>query len=263
MSQDENIYLMGLMWADGYVGKRYDIRLELKSPDFEYVRPLLQKYGFSSFPERQRYKNDKKFGNTQTQFCISNVTLNNHLQNLGYRTKSIASPTKVLSTIPKNKHYLWWRGFFDGDGCFYCNGATHTFAIWGSIDQDWSELKSLLNDLNIKSVRHEEYRRKNGTHLSSCIAVGVQDDIKTIGKYIYQNRMDIGFRRKYDKYIECISQPTARFQKRTSTKKGIYFSIWSGKWICRKTINKQRIVIGSFDSYQAACDAYDLYRPIS
>jgi hypothetical protein len=52
MSQDENVYLMGILWADGYVGKKYDIRLEIKSSDFEYVRPILKLYGFSSFSEQ-------------------------------------------------------------------------------------------------------------------------------------------------------------------------------------------------------------------
>lgn len=259
MTQDENVYLMGLLWADGYVGKKYEIGLEMKSSDFEYIQPLLNIYGFTVFGKRQRYKKNMKFGNVQKNFRISNISLNSHLQQLEYRSKSFISPQKVLSTIPNDKHYLWWRGFFDGDACFYCRGALHVFAVWGSINQDWSELKKLFSRLDIQSFRFKKYSRKNGQHLSSCISIGAQDDIEKVGRYIYQNRMDIGFCRKYDKYLKCITTPSPLFKKKTSTKRGVYFSIWTGKWICRKFVNKKRIVVGSFDDYQKACDAYDTF----
>ena len=160
VTQDENVYLLGLLWADGSIGKKYDIRLELKESDFFYIEPLLKKYGFTKFGVRQRYNNNKKFGNIQKVFAISRVILNEKLRSWGYRNKSQVAPSKILSVIPSNKHYLWWRGFFDGDGCFYCRGAEHTFAVWGSINQDWSELKSLLHKLNIKSFRHEEFTER-------------------------------------------------------------------------------------------------------
>lgn len=261
MTQDENVYLMGFLWADGYISKRYTISLEINSLDFEYIRPILNKYGFTKFTARQRYKQDKKFGNMQTRFCISNKSLNDYMQKFGYRDKSTENPSKILDIIPKDKLYLWWRGFFDGDGCFYCNGAERVFAIWGSINQDWKSIISLLNDIEIQSYRFKQYTRNNGKHCSSCISIGIRDDIKKLGEYIYQNRMDIGFARKYDKYLTCIQTPTPIFKKKRSTKKGIYFSIWTGKWICRKVINKKRVVIGSFDDYQLACDAYDEYKP--
>ena len=258
-TQDENIYLLGLFWADGYVGKKYDIRLELKSTDFEYIKPLLKIYGFTKFGERRRYKNNKIFGNIQNRFCISNVSLNKQLQQLGYREKSIISPNKVLSLIPENKHYLFWRGFFDGDACFYCKGSSHTFTVWGSIGQDWSEVKSLLSKLNINDFGFKTYRRQNGKHCSSCISVRIQKDIEKLGNYIYKDKLNIGFKRKYKKYIECINPPTPLFEKVNSFKKGVYFSIWTGKWICRKTINHKRIIIGSFNNYNDACKAFDIF----
>lgn len=260
VSQNENVYLLGFLWADGYIDKYYNTRIEITKPDFEYLHPLIEKYGFKNFSERQRFKNNKPFGNIQKQFNLSNKNTNAYLRELGYSKKSIISPRMVLNLIPKEKHYLWWRGYFDGDGSFYCNGALHSFTIWGSLNQDWSELYNLFDSLNIYSYFKLEYKRKNGKHCSSCVTIKVQSDIEKLGKYLYPNGIDIGFTRKYVKYLECISIPIPLYKKQKSEKRGVYFSIWTGKWICRKVINKRRIVIGSFDDYYKACKAYDDYQ---
>lgn len=259
LTQDENIYLLGLLWADGYVGKKYDIRIEIKSSDFNYIIPLLNKYGFTKFSERIRHKNNKPFGSVQKIFTISNITLNEWMQKLGYREKSTISPSKVLSIIPREKHYLWWRGFFDGDGCFYCRGACHDFSVWGSIKQDWTELHTLYKLLELRNPRIKIYIRKGGKHCSSCVSITTSDDIKKLGEFIYKDRLDIGFSRKYETYKRCINSPTPLYEKKLSSKLGVYFSIWTGKWICRKTINHKRIIIGSYTEYDDACQAYDIY----
>jgi hypothetical protein len=259
MDQAENVYLMGFLWADGYVGKKYDIRIETKASDFDYLQPLLERYGFTSFRTRMRYRDGKPFGSMQKEFCVGDVSLNKTLQDIGYREKSIIAPSKILSVIPPNKRYLWWRGFFDGDGCFYCRGASHVFAVWGSIEQDWTELYSLFNMLGIHSWRFVTYRRKGGRHCSSSVSIGKQEDIKKVGDYIYQDHMHIGFTRKYEKYLMCLKPPSPSFDKQISAKPGVHFSVWNGKWICRKTINHRRVVIGSFADYDDACKAYNKY----
>jgi len=256
-SQDENIYLLGFLWADGYVEKAYRIGLELRLNDFNQIKPLLKKYGFNHFTSRIRKRHGKLFGNPQGSFNYSNKNLNAFLQSMDYRKKSTVSPSKILSIIPENKKYLWWRGFFEGDGCFYCIGAQRKFTIWGSLKQDWTEVYSLYKQLGIDNPLFFIYKRENGKHCSSCILVSQRNDIQKIGNYIYQNKLEIGLERKYKKYLQCISTPMPRFQKLKSLKKGVYFSIWTGRWIVRKTINHKRLVLGSFSNYQKACSVYD------
>lgn len=255
LSHPINVYLLGFLWADGHVDKKYGIKLEIKTSDFNVIKPLFQYYGFKNFKER--YRSNSK--NSQTSFYIGNKSLNIYLQELEYREKSYIAPSRVLNIIPKHNHYLWWRGYFDGDGCFYTKGSNHSFTVWSSINQDWIELYNLFNTLNISSYHTSTYIRKNGTHCSSCVKISKQDDILKLGTYIYKDNLNIGLTRKYNKYLECITPPSPLFAKQVSNKPGIHFSIWTGKWICRKTINHKRIIIGSFSNYNDACIAYDNY----
>lgn len=199
-SQPENAYLLGLMWADGYVDKKYQIELCLKSDDFDSIKPLIETYGYEKFKYSQKIYKGNIFGKLRGLFKISNVNLNQYLRTIGYREKSTISPKQVLETIPDSYKYLWWRGYFDGDGCFYYKLPSFKFTIWGSIDQDWKCVLNLYSQLNIDSYTPYKYNRTSGK--SSCIIVSSKKHINTIGNYIYQSLNHIGLKRKQQKFIE-------------------------------------------------------------
>jgi hypothetical protein len=251
VNNDINVYLLGFLWADGHLEKSCAFSLEIRKVDFMCIKHLFPINEHSKYDERQRFKNKIRFGKLQSRYRLSNKTIHKFLLDNDYKCKSTQSPKKILNYIPTNKHYLWWRGFFDGDGCFYSSTSGRSFAVWGSFNQDWSAVITLLSSMNIK-YSYIQYTRTSGN--SSCIKLTRRDDIKKLGKFLYPNGISplIGFTRKYDKYIECISIQQPRYQYKKSPIKGIHFNVWTGKWICRKTSGGKRIVIGQSSNFKEA-----------
>jgi hypothetical protein len=246
IKHDTNIYLLGFLWADGYVSDD-NISLEIIKNDMDDIKYLFKEIKHSYY-ERVRTKNGKPFGNRQARIRISHKDSVKFLIDHNYKLKSTIDPYKILSLIPENKQYIWWLGYFDGDGGFYCKSSSHSFTLWGGYNQDYSSVCNLFKKLNVKYTI-KKYKRKCGN--SSCVTIRKQEDIKKLGNYIYTNNR-IGLKRKYNKYLECIASPKPLFFPRKSNVEGIHFSTWTGKWICRLTINKKRKVIGSFGTLDEA-----------
>lgn len=261
LNQDENVYLLGFLWADGHVSSRSnEVSIEINSRDFEYIKPLIEKYGYSYFTHRQRYSDGKIFGKGQTCFRISDKKLNSFLRDLDYCQKSLVAPTKILSKIGPDKHYLWWRGFIDGDGNFYRHKTMSKITLWGSINQDWSEFYKLCDTLNLPKPTFKKYERKNGRHKSSCVYFANRKLCLILGDAIFSDRLDIGFARKRETFTKFKEPSVKEFAKKSSYKKGVMFSPYSGKWVCRKFISKKRYHVGIFNDYNEACDAYDRFQ---
>lgn len=203
-SHPENAYLLGLIWADGYVDKKYQIELCLKADDFNCVKSLIENYEYTNFKFSHKVYKGKVFGKLRGLFKISNVNLNSFLREIGYREKSLISPIKVLSIIPDELKYLWWRGYFEGDGCFYDGShlkiPSYKFTIWGSVNQNWECVINLYNQLKIKPPVPYKYHRTSGE--SSCIILSKKEYVVLLGNYIYQDRTDIGLQRKQQKFNE-------------------------------------------------------------
>jgi hypothetical protein len=231
---------------------KYNFSLEILKSDMDEIRHLFKDYDKLSYSERIRTKNKKQFGKIQACIRISDKESVKFLIENDYKSKSFVDPYKILSIIPDNKKYLWWRGYFDGDAGFYCKSSQHSFTVWGSYNQDYSSACNLFKSLGIKySV--VKYKRDCG--MSSCITIKKQKDIKKLGNYLYLNNTALGLKRKYNKYLECISPPIPLFKSKKSKIKGIHFSKWTGKWICRITVNKKRKVVGTFSSLDKAITA--------
>lgn len=263
LTQPENVYLLGMLWADGYVDKKYQIELCLKAEDFDCVKPLIEKYEYNKFKYSHKKYKGKVFGKLRGLFKISNADLNLFLRSYDYREKSSVSPERILKAIPNELKYLWWRGYFDGDGCFYSSKTlSNKFTIWGTYDQDWKCIYNLYDELKIENPIFKQYERKKDKKIqkSSCVMLCKKTDIKKIGDFIYSTNLEFGIRRKYEKYIEIFSKKDPPYKKLISNKKGVYFCVWSGKWISRKYVNGKRIVVGKFTDYELACKALDAFK---
>jgi hypothetical protein len=236
----ENIYLLGFIWADGWISKN-KISMSLTEKDFNQIEPILKKFKINNFYKRQRFdSNGDLFGNPCKQFSIYNKNIVNFLLENDYKLKSYVSPIKILKIIPEKLHYLFWRGYFDGDGCLYI-GKKIELAFWSTIEQDWSEIIKLYKTLEINKYSIYKYKRKNGKHCSSVIRIGISKDIKKICDYIYQNDLEIGLKRKYKKYKELLNiyNKIQLNKSKTSKKIGIFFNKLNGKWGAYITKNKK------------------------
>lgn len=189
-------YILGFLWADGYLNPSgYTISTEIISEDAIYLIPIFTKTGKWSITYRKR-----KHWKPQTKICSFGKDLYSFLLAMDYGTKTI--PTKILNLIPKNLHHYWWRGYFDGDGCFYYYKPQYLrqLSITSDYNQDWSFVENLSKTLGIKKYQIKQTVSKKG-HKSSQFRITNKSDITKFGTYIYKNYDELGFKRKYETYL--------------------------------------------------------------
>lgn len=198
---------MGYLWGDGnlhsYKNKNNIksnvcyARLDIVFSDLKQIINLFSVWGnwkiyyvnrSNRQPQGRIELFDKNFGwfLTQHDFLI----------------KSKSEPTKILSVIPEELKPYWWRGFVDADGCFYIHETQHLrqFSLAGSFENQWEEAEKLFNELKISKFQ-KQYKNTTKSK-SSVIRLSNRDNIIKLGNYIYGDKLSIGLKRKYDKFLK-------------------------------------------------------------
>ena len=192
----ETAYLLGFLWADGYVAlgskdKKYTIGANFALDDFrdiEHVFDFHGKWGKSIF------KAD--FRKDQIRIRTVSKPLGELLASLGYRSKTL-SADKILSCIPEDLLCFWFRGFFDGDGSIFLRKNKPRVSFYGPREQNWCFLERLCRKLK---ATYRIYRRTNNTGSNSTFSLRSYEDCHKILKYLFQGR-PFGLMRKYEKYL--------------------------------------------------------------
>jgi hypothetical protein len=200
-------YILGLLWADGYIhkiksnpNKKYDISLECVDDDMLFFRLILNKTGDWFYYTRKRgnYKPITKATTNNKEFLI-------FLTDNDYDLKSIKSPDKIIDKLPNDLIKFFLLGVIDGDGCFYFNQKhfLRQFSISGSLNQDWSAFEKIFISLGIT---YKINRRSNDKNGSSQIRILNKLNIKKLGDFVYSSISEdnIGLPRKYEKYLSII-----------------------------------------------------------
>lgn len=203
--EPEICYLLGLLWADGYIGRNhwdYLIVLELNETDFLSIDNLMNYIGkwYKVYIKSKNKIFGKKSYECQAKIkaSTSNKQLYNFLLSMDYNTKSTSSPNKILNIIPKPLQRYWFLGYFDGDGCWYI-GNRYYFKSSSTYEQDWEFLHNYLSHNNIPiSIPYKELK-SNGTK-GSHYYITKLSSIVQLGNLIYPNGFEFGLKRKYDKY---------------------------------------------------------------
>ena len=207
----EIVYLLGFLWADGcyYKNKNCNhiqISCELLESDSYIIDSIIPKTNTNWHIYTRTRKNSNKVQKVFTLRTKTNKEFIELLTNYGFNNK-LQSFDACLNYIPSNLHYLWFRGFFDGDGSIYV-ARTVKLAFYGNYNQNWDSLTKLYNSLDI-SYCQQQISRKNGKHLSSQVVSSKKTDLTKFFNYIYpQNSYDgIGLVRKYEKFLNpCLYQ---------------------------------------------------------
>lgn len=199
INKKEVSYYLGFFWSDGYI-YRDEVSITIKESDYLELFSIFSTFGIwntknvtkklcnNIYKGKTIYVNDKYI----RKFLVDNNSTN----------KSLASPSMLLDKIPDSLKPYFFRGLFDGDGCFSSKNRSY-FSITGNINQDWSHVTKLFTDLDIRS-KYKQSLRKSGS--SSYITISSQEDIQKLGNYIYNDNFDIGLSRKYDEYIKITTK---------------------------------------------------------
>lgn len=203
----ESVYILGLLWADGYIAKnikdkkqKYDINLECVDVDMRYFKTILDNIGTWNYYSRQRDNNKPS-----TKATTNNRELLEYLTKHNYSNKSVMSPCSIIKTIPNELLKYFLLGVIDGDGCFYFNQKhfLRQFTISGSLNQDWTAFENIFTSLGIT---YKINRRPNSKNGSSEIRILNKLNIKKLGDFIYSSISEdkIGLNRKYVKYLSIV-----------------------------------------------------------
>jgi hypothetical protein len=195
----EAVYVLGFLWADGHIGLRKTIRLKIQSRDGRILKPILGRTGDWRYAE---YPAAEKTWQDTSLFYTCNRPLCEFLEDRDYKSKN-KSPCEILKDIPSNLKPYWWRGYFDGDGCFYQSKDMYQVAFSGPFDQNWAFAKKLFNHLKIK-FKVKQVKTKRGHSYSHIRVCGRKQCFKFL-EYIYNTKLkddDIFLPRKRDRFLE-------------------------------------------------------------
>jgi hypothetical protein len=201
----QQAYTMGFLWGDGYLRPHKNtnncyLTLDIVQEDYEHIKNTILSVG-----NWHVYSKKPKNRKPQASCILLDGIWGVFAEHNDYSSKSLVSPQKILSHIPNKLKHYWWRGYTDADGCFYINRSTstHHFSICGTYEQDWSEVESLLN---LIEVRHLVIKRMQKESKHSIVRVVGIKDITKLGEYLYQGDTSIGLPRKLNKYLQIRSR---------------------------------------------------------
>jgi len=202
VKKKEFIYFLGFLWADGYISKSTNsIEINIVKNDFDIIAPVISRHIEWNIFHKQRKNHGNPYGKPQIKAQKSLPELKSFLIEHNYGNKSGGSPSNILFIIPSELQHYWWRGYFDGDGSLAIskNGCKN-LSFWSVINQDWSELSSLMTSLGIYFSIYS-YQRSCGK--SSSLTTTNKNNIIKFGKYIYPNfQYTFGLKRKFDKFLQ-------------------------------------------------------------
>jgi hypothetical protein len=198
----EAAYILGLLWADGCIshsGTSQLIRIKMITSDLENLIPTFLNTGNWKI-YHYKYKNKWK---PYTIIQTNNRPLFTFLNEHGYKSKSEKSACMILSKIPKHLHTYWFRGLFDGDGCFYTNFKNlNQIYISSSYKQNWTYLENQCKNLNLNYSIKRIITKK--LHKHSYLRITKSKDCLRFLNFIYNdiNTDKMYLKRKYEKYLK-------------------------------------------------------------
>ena len=188
-------YILGLLWADGYISQNNKVCLETKRTDMLYFYQLLKTTGFWYLFTRER-----RGRKPQATAGICDIKFTKALQEkLGIESNRFDF-SKIWNLLTEDLKPLFILGLFDGDGCCYTQlikGKTlYQFSISGRSNQNWLPIINYLNNKNIRCYLSKEFK--------NCVQLRITSPKEFIkfGKLLYTNTC-LGIFRKKIKFINA------------------------------------------------------------
>lgn len=180
-------YLLGLLYTDGNISyhqgknKIYK-RFSFSQTDKQFFYKVCDLFSFSG----KTYQDSKSLCNTM---MICNTEMVNDLEKIGLHPRK-SFTIEFPQNIPDDclSHFI--RGIFDGDGCKTPCKVT-------IVSASYNFLKSISDILyNSYNIKNKIYSYKYHT-----LTIGKKSEIKKFHDFIYYNKDDMYFEKKYHKFI--------------------------------------------------------------
>jgi hypothetical protein len=194
-SDPKIVYLLGLLWADGYVGKT-SISISNVSEDMNEIITKLNiedLFPGVSINEQQPQRFNWK---PQTKVCFYDKALANKFKVYKYIPQRLEEPV-ILEYIPLNLLRYWIRGFLDGDGCIHKKSYNVIFT--GHSLSTYYFLEKICKHLGI-SYKSFCGTKKHGGKFSDFQIRTKNDCIKFL-EFVYKDWDNIGLDRKYQRAL--------------------------------------------------------------
>jgi hypothetical protein len=201
----ESVYILGLLWADGHLRKENKTTsISCAQSDIEEVVPIFLKTGnwLISKPLKKYFKGNEV--KTQKKIHTTTWGLYETLKDYGFLNKSHGCPIYMLDRIPNEFKKYWYRGFLDGDGCIRLGkkyGSSIVFS--GPYNQNWLFLEQLCGFLGTHFLIDRRIVKIGGC---SYFTIYRKNDVKILGDYLFSDYDNIGFSRKYKKYLDVLNR---------------------------------------------------------
>lgn len=183
IDSEEKAYLLGFLYADGYLASDGRMGCRLKIDDIEIIK-LIQKYICPNSPIE--YSNNQNFKRKpQCSIRWKSEQMYQRLLNLDFCVDKTHTDSKVFQYIPESFKKDFIRGFLDGDGCLVC--SSNKDSNWRKISVCWTNgtsevLKGIFNyfkDIEGGIIRdHSTYFTLRYDRIKS---------VQKIVKHIYKN----------------------------------------------------------------------------
>ncbi len=196
-------YLLGFLWGDGHFknsGATKSITLEIVKSDLDEIRPCIESTGVWAFRKpRSRHRRKE----SQTAYN-GDKNLSKFLEEMGFATKSIGSPRKIIEFLGDELLPQFLLGFSDADGCLrfakQSSGYSKSLIVQfsGPQCQEWKWLECICNRLNI--LYHINRRVRSTGNSSEFVVNGRY--AKILCDYMYSADLRCALDRKKQKYLD-------------------------------------------------------------
>lgn len=202
---EEKAYLLGFLYADGYLASDGRIGCRLNIDDIEIIK-LLQKHIAQQSPIE--YTNNQNFKRKQ-QVSIrwKSSQMYKDLQNLGFCIDKTHENSNIFKYIPINLKNHFIRGYCDGDGSirFEKHKTKKYYRCSVSFVNGSNQILNDINNWFIENYKCSGVLKKHKNYYR--LSYEKASDAFIISKHLYENA-NIFLKRKYNNAINMINYRT-------------------------------------------------------
>lgn len=195
----DKAYWLGFLYADGYIGKGSEIRINLSSKDEEHLKKFLSAIGASNskIHHSEKITQNKVF--SQSYISLRDKKMCKDLGDKGCVNKKSFVLTFPTEKVPENLYSHFIRGYFDGDGsihftqCGQAKKPNYRISFCGTKDM-LEHIRSILGKDKLSLEKRENIYslsingNKQLEKILSFIYEGSYDEIElTRKRQIYNN----------------------------------------------------------------------------